>query len=61
MGILGSLFKAAADVVVTPIEVAKDVFTLGGVSTGQDEPYTAQRIRKLAKNLEQAYDDLGDL
>jgi hypothetical protein len=61
MGVLGSLLKAAADVVITPIDVAKDVLTLGGVSTGQDETYTEQRIRKLAKNLEQAYDDLGDL
>ena len=43
MGFLKSLTKTALDTVTTPIEVAKDIATLGGSLTGKDEPYTIRR------------------
>ena len=61
MSVLGKLLQAAVDVATVPVEMAKDVATLGGVITGEPEAYTAQRLRKLAEHLEEAYDELGEL
>jgi len=58
MSFIGSLTKSLIDIAVTPIEVVKDVATLGGTITGENEPYTVQRLKKAAKNAEKAYDDI---
>lgn len=48
----GSLFKAVIGVVVeTPVAIVKDVATLGGALTDEDQPYTAQALEKVSKNL----------
>lgn len=54
----GSLFNAAIDVVTSPIEIAKDAVTLGGLVTGEDESYTEKRLRKLKQDGEEILDDL---
>jgi len=50
MGIFRKLLKTGIHVVTTPIEVVKDVATLGGLNTGRDESYTGERLRKIAKD-----------
>ena len=45
----GSLFKAVIGVVVeTPVAIVKDVATLGGALTDEDQPYTAQALEKVS-------------
>lgn len=56
MSFFGNLVKTVADVVTSPIEVVKDVATLGGVCTGEEESYTSKRIRKLGEDLENIVD-----
>ena len=54
-GILGDLTKAVVGVVVeTPLAIAADVLTLGGVITDKDEPYTATALKKVVENVENA-------
>ena len=54
-GILDSLAKAAVGVVVeTPISVAADIITLGGALTDKDQPYTADALQKVVKNIQDA-------
>ena len=51
----GSLLKAAVGVVIeTPLSIAADVVTMGGVLTDQKKPYTAQALEKVVENVEQA-------
>jgi len=51
-GMLESLAKAVVGVVVeTPIAVVKDVVTLGGALTDQDEPSTVTALKKVVKNV----------
>ena len=45
------LFETLYDLITLPVEVVKDVFTLGGTATDQDESYTRQRIEKLDEDL----------
>ena len=54
-GILGDLTKAVVGVVVeTPIAIAADVVTLGGVLTDKDEPYTVSAVKGVMENVENA-------
>lgn len=52
----GSLVKAALNVAVTPIEIVKDVVTMGGACTDQKKPYTLQRLEKAQEHLDDALD-----
>lgn len=51
---LTSLTKAVVGVVVTPVDIAADVITLGGALTDQKKPYTAQRAEQIMDNLKKA-------
>jgi len=52
---LGSLAKAVVGVVIeTPIAIVADVVTMGGSLTDKDEPYTAEAISKVVKNVQDA-------
>lgn len=54
-GILGDLTKAVVGVVVeTPIAIAADMLTLGGIITDKDEPYTATALKGVMNNIEHA-------
>jgi len=57
MGFFKSLTQAALNLIVTPIEVVKDVATLGGVLTDQGKPYTLQRLEKAQDKLNEALED----
>lgn len=60
MGLLGKVIQGIIDVAATPIDVAKDIITLGGTSTEQEEPYTLQKMKKLKKKAEEIYDSLDE-
>lgn len=51
-----SLFNLFADIVTAPIEVAKDVVTVGGLVTKQDESYTRKQLEKIVEDLEDLLD-----
>lgn len=54
---LNDLTKATAGAVIeTPIAVVKDIATLGGSLTDEDEPYTATSAKKVIKNISNATD-----
>lgn len=55
LDLLGSVTKAVVGAVVeTPVAVVADVVTLGGSLTDKDEPYTAEALAKVVKNLQEA-------
>lgn len=60
MGFFSSLTKTVLDVVVLPVEIAKDVVTLGGACTDQHEPYTMQRLKQANKDMNKAIDALDE-
>ena len=53
-GMLESLTKAALGVVTVPVAVVADLVTLGGVLTDKSEPYTAEAVSDVVKNLKNA-------
>lgn len=52
MGLFGALVRTAVNVVSLPVAVVKDVATLGGVCTGEDEPYTVQKLKQIKDEAE---------
>lgn len=60
--IFKSTTKAILGVAFSPVSVAADLITMGGVLTDRDEPYTVSSMRAILKNLENAVDpdDLTD-
>jgi len=40
------------NVVELPVAVTKDILTLGGVCTGQDQTYTRQQVEKLKEEAD---------
>ena len=61
MELFGKLLKTAIHTATAPVEIIKDVATLGGLLTDEDESYTAQRIRKLAKDTKEIGEAVDDL
>lgn len=54
MSLFGKLVKTVVNVTALPIELAKDVVTLGGTATkGQFRPYTQERIEKLVEDADE--------
>ena len=45
------LFESLFDIVTLPVEVVKDVFTLGMEAEESGESYTRRKIRKIDKSL----------
>lgn len=61
MGLFNKLIKTGLNVVTTPIDIVKDVGTLGGLITDQDKPYTVQKAKKLLDNAGEIQDEIDDL
>jgi hypothetical protein len=61
MSLFGKLLKSGFDLVTTPVEIVKDVVTLGGAMTEKQEPYTVQRLRRLAADAEEVREELEEL
>lgn len=54
MGLFSAITKVVIDVATLPVDVVKDVFTLGGVCTGRDKPYTVQKLEQIKEDSEDA-------
>lgn len=52
--ILEDITKAAVATVKLPVSLVVDVVTLGGALTDKDEPYTAENVSDIIKNLDNA-------
>jgi hypothetical protein len=61
MGLLGKILKTGLDVVTTPVEIIKDVATMGGAVNGEDEPYTKKHLRQLGEDVEEIRDECDKL
>ena len=55
-----NLMKAVVGTALLPVDVAKDVVTLGGLLTDDDEPATVKRLGQVGKNLDRAIDPDDD-
>ena len=60
MGFFGKLVKAAVNVAITPIDIVKDIATMGGALDDEPEPHTVKRVKKVVKSVEEAGEDIGD-
>jgi len=61
MTIFGKLLKTTFDVVTLPVDIVKDVATMGGVLTDENKPYTAQKFERIGDDLEGVRDEVDDL
>lgn len=61
MGPLGKSLKTTIHIATTPIDVAKDIVTMGGALTDQDRPYTSQKVRRIADDLGETIDEVNKL
>jgi hypothetical protein len=57
MKLFGQLVNTLVNVATLPVAVVKDVFTLGGVATGNDGSYTAEQMQRIK---DEAQDDSAD-
>lgn len=52
MGLISNLIGISLDIIETPVSIIKDVATMGGVLTDEDEPYTKSKLKELAEDYE---------
>lgn len=52
MSLFGALIKTTVNIATLPIDIIKDVVTLGGVITEQDKPYTLQKLDTIKEDIE---------
>lgn len=52
MSLFGKVVKLVVNVAALPVEVVKDVFTLGGVATENGQPYTVERVKKIVEDAD---------
>jgi hypothetical protein len=50
VSLFGKLVGAVVNTALLPVEIVKDVATLGGIATEQDKSYTRQQLEKLAED-----------
>lgn len=60
MSFLKKVTKLTLDTVTTPLAVAADLVTLGGILTEKDDPYTIEKLRQLAEDWEETCDELDN-
>jgi len=61
MSILSKLTKTLIHTATTPIDIVKDVVTLGGAITEEDEPYTLQKAKKILEDIDELGNEIDDL
>lgn len=57
-GFINKLIKTGLDLAETPIAVVKDIATMGGALTDQDEPYTVQKLKEAGEDYDAAKAEL---
>lgn len=53
MKLFGQIVRTVINTATLPLEVAKDVVTLGGVCTGEDKTYTRKQLEKIAEEAQE--------
>lgn len=61
MGLLKKGLKAVIKTATLPVDVAKDVVTMGGVLTDEEESYTKRKAQGILDALEELSDEVDDL
>ncbi len=61
MSLFGKFTKTLLHTVSAPIDVVKDVVTLGGALADEDEPYTSKKVKKIMDDLEEVGDEIDSL
>ena len=61
MGLFGTLLRTAIHTVTLPVDVVKDVATLGGVLTDEDESYTLKKAKKIENDVDDIEKDVDRL
>ena len=61
MSLFGKLTKTVLHTVSTPIDVIKDMATLGGAITDEEEPYTIKKAKKIIDDIEEVGDEIDSL
>lgn len=52
MSLFGKIVRTTINVATLPVAVVQDVLTLGGVMTGQEVPYTEQKLEQIKEEAE---------
>jgi len=60
MGFLGNILKGAVNVAILPVDVAVDLVTMGVRVTDGERLYTADRLSKIVKSIEDAGDSASE-
>lgn len=60
MGIFGKLIKTTIDIATTPIDIVKDVSTLGGAIT-EEESALVKKVKRLKEDVEEIRDEADKL
>lgn len=63
MGLLdfgSTILKTAVRAATLPVSVAKDVVTMGGALTDEDEPATSKQLKKIIRDVESLPDSLDE-
>ena len=60
MGFLKSLTKTALDVATSPVDVVKDLVTMGGVLADEEEPYTFRKLKKIVRDIDEIPESVDD-
>lgn len=47
MGLFDAIVRTVVNVATLPVAVVKDVVTLAGATTNQDESYTEQKVQQI--------------
>lgn len=61
MSLLGTLLKTTIHAATLPIDIVKDVVTMGGVLTDDSEPATVKKASQLMDDIEEIEDDVSTL
>lgn len=61
MSLFGTLLRTTIHAVTTPVDLIKDLATLGGTLTDKDKSYTTKKIEKLKDDIEDLEDEVDDL
>lgn len=61
MSLFGKLLKTAFDVATVPVDIIKDVATLGGSVLGNDRTFTGKKLSQLGDDGQEIRDELDKL
>lgn len=61
MGMIRNLLKMTLASVTLPIDVVKDVITMGGALNNQDQPYTVKKLKTIDRDIKSIGSELDEL